>query len=153
MARLARVVVPGVPHHVTQRGNRRQPVFFRDDDYRDYLALLVEHSPRRMASSVLSSRPAARKADHSRTGTPSAPISVTPSSRRVRCARALDFQARGRETSRARTGFSSISRTGRPLGSVDFVKRLEARTGRQLARRKPGRKPDMPARRAVARPA
>ncbi|HKK06668.1 MAG TPA: transposase, partial [Gammaproteobacteria bacterium] len=24
MARMARVVVPGYPHHVTQRGNRRQ---------------------------------------------------------------------------------------------------------------------------------
>ena len=42
MARLARVVVPGVPHHVTQRGNRRQPVFFSDEDYRLYLALLAE---------------------------------------------------------------------------------------------------------------
>ena len=42
MARLARVVVPGVPHHVTQRGNRRQPVFFGDDDYAAYLALLTE---------------------------------------------------------------------------------------------------------------
>jgi putative transposase len=42
MARLARVVVPGVPHHVTQRGNRRQPVFFGDDDYAAYLALLGE---------------------------------------------------------------------------------------------------------------
>ncbi len=29
MARLARVVAPGLPHHVTQRGNRRQTVFFR----------------------------------------------------------------------------------------------------------------------------
>jgi len=28
MARLARIVIPGVAHHVTQRGNRRQPVFF-----------------------------------------------------------------------------------------------------------------------------
>ncbi len=28
MARLARVTVPGLPHHVTQRGNRLQPVFF-----------------------------------------------------------------------------------------------------------------------------
>jgi len=28
MTRLARIVVPQVPHHVTQRGNRRQPVFF-----------------------------------------------------------------------------------------------------------------------------
>ena len=33
MARWARVVVPAVPHHVTQRGTRRQDVFFRDDDY------------------------------------------------------------------------------------------------------------------------
>lgn len=40
MSRLARIVVPGVPHHVTQRGNRRQPVFFEDGDYRYYLALL-----------------------------------------------------------------------------------------------------------------
>ena len=30
MARLARIVVPGVAHHVTQRGNRRQEVFFSD---------------------------------------------------------------------------------------------------------------------------
>jgi len=42
MARLARVVIPGVPHHVTQRGNRRLPVFFGDDDRRLYLALLAE---------------------------------------------------------------------------------------------------------------
>jgi len=28
MARMARVVVAGVPHHVTQRGNRRQTTFF-----------------------------------------------------------------------------------------------------------------------------
>lgn len=42
MARWARVVVPSVPHHVTQRGTRRQPVFFRDDDYRVYLQLLRE---------------------------------------------------------------------------------------------------------------
>ena len=27
MARLARIVIPGVQHHVTQRGNRRLPVF------------------------------------------------------------------------------------------------------------------------------
>ena len=39
MARIARVVVPGYPHHVTQRGNRRMQTFFCDDDYRAYLAL------------------------------------------------------------------------------------------------------------------
>ncbi len=42
MARLARVVVPGMPHHVTQRGNRRQATFFCDDDYQAYLDLMAE---------------------------------------------------------------------------------------------------------------
>ena len=42
MARLARIVVPNVPHHVTQRGNRRQPTFFSDADYALYLDLLAE---------------------------------------------------------------------------------------------------------------
>ena len=42
MARLARVVAPGFPHHVTQRGNRRQTTFFLDDDYRAYLSLMAE---------------------------------------------------------------------------------------------------------------
>ena len=40
MARLARLVVPGVAHHVTQRGTRRQPVFFGDDDYLAYRELV-----------------------------------------------------------------------------------------------------------------
>lgn len=40
MARWARVVIPTVPHHVTQRGTRRLPVFFCEDDYRTYLRLL-----------------------------------------------------------------------------------------------------------------
>jgi len=42
MARLARIVVPGLPHHVTQRGNRRMPVFFEDGDYELYRDLLAE---------------------------------------------------------------------------------------------------------------
>jgi putative transposase len=42
MSRIARLVVPGLPHHVTQRGNGRGRVFFDDDDYALYLALLAE---------------------------------------------------------------------------------------------------------------
>ncbi|HSS66266.1 MAG TPA: transposase [Gammaproteobacteria bacterium] len=42
MARIARIVVPFFPHHVTQRGNRRQRTFFADDDYTAYLKLLSE---------------------------------------------------------------------------------------------------------------
>ena len=40
MARIARVIVPDCPHHIVQRGNRRQDVFFCDDDYHHYLELL-----------------------------------------------------------------------------------------------------------------
>ena len=42
MARLARVVIPGIPHHITQRGNRRQQVFFSNVDYDAYLELMAE---------------------------------------------------------------------------------------------------------------
>ncbi len=42
MARLARVVIPGLPHHVTQRGNGRARTFFVDDDYALYRDLLAE---------------------------------------------------------------------------------------------------------------
>jgi putative transposase len=41
MARIARVVVAGVPHHVVQRGNRRQTVFFSPADYRAYLRTMA----------------------------------------------------------------------------------------------------------------
>ncbi|MBS3810061.1 MAG: transposase [Desulfobacterales bacterium] len=42
MARLSRIVIPGYPHHVTQRGNRRQNTFFGDADYRQYIRLMAE---------------------------------------------------------------------------------------------------------------
>ncbi len=42
MARLARLVVPALPHHVTQRGNRRGQTFFEDGDYQLYRDLLAE---------------------------------------------------------------------------------------------------------------
>jgi len=44
MARLARIVVPGLPHHVTQRGNRREAIFFEDGDHEVYLDLLAEQT-------------------------------------------------------------------------------------------------------------
>lgn len=42
MARLARLVIPGMPHHITQRGNRRQQTFFHDEDYAAYLELMAD---------------------------------------------------------------------------------------------------------------
>ncbi len=38
MPHLARIVIPQVAHDVTQRGNRRLPVFFSDDDRELHLA-------------------------------------------------------------------------------------------------------------------
>ncbi|MGJ5177186.1 transposase [Bradyrhizobium oligotrophicum] len=43
MARLARVVIPGLPHHVTQRGNGGARTFFGDGDYALYRDLLATH--------------------------------------------------------------------------------------------------------------
>jgi len=46
MARIARLVVPGIPHHVTQRGNRRETTFFKEAGYRLYLGLLGKAAAR-----------------------------------------------------------------------------------------------------------
>ncbi len=40
MPRLGCVVVPGLPHHITQRGNDRQDVFFTPEDRSNYLSIL-----------------------------------------------------------------------------------------------------------------
>jgi putative transposase len=44
MPRLARSVCARVPHHITQRGNRREKVFFSDDDRQAYLGWLREYA-------------------------------------------------------------------------------------------------------------
>ena len=41
MARLARAVFPGIPHHVTQRGNGRAQTLFSDNDYAAYGELMA----------------------------------------------------------------------------------------------------------------
>ena len=40
MPRQRRLDLPGVPQHVIQRGNNRQPCFLREQDYRCYLSQL-----------------------------------------------------------------------------------------------------------------
>ena len=46
MPRIARAIVPGVPHHVTQRGNFQQDVFLTDEDREQYLAWLAQYAAR-----------------------------------------------------------------------------------------------------------
>ena len=42
MPRKHRMYLPGVPSHIVQRGNNREPSFFSEDDYRYYLACLKQ---------------------------------------------------------------------------------------------------------------
>ncbi|MBM3289107.1 MAG: transposase, partial [Candidatus Hydrogenedentes bacterium] len=46
MSRVARIVVPGYPHHVTQRGNRKEDIFLSDADRRAYLRYLHQYAGR-----------------------------------------------------------------------------------------------------------
>ena len=47
MARQARTIVPGVAHHVTQRGNRREAIFLQPGDEAVYLDLMSTQLRRR----------------------------------------------------------------------------------------------------------
>lgn len=46
MPRIARAVAQGYPHHIIQRGNNREDVFFDDDDRRQYLSFLKRYTER-----------------------------------------------------------------------------------------------------------
>ena len=46
MARQARIVLPNTPHHITQRGNRGEKVFFQKEDFQTYLEMLTEQCAR-----------------------------------------------------------------------------------------------------------
>lgn len=224
MARLARVVAPGLPHHVTQRGNRRQPVFFGNDDYAAYVDLLaagcraagvavwayclmpnhvhlilVPADPDGLRAALGEAHRRYTRLINRREGWTgylwqgrfaSAPMDEA---HLLACARYVELNpvraklvARAREwrwsSARAhlagvddglvrvaplctrvpdwaaflRQGVSEADyralrageRTGRPLGGLRFVARLERRLGRVLARQKPGPKPRATARAA-----
>jgi hypothetical protein len=55
---MARLVVPGIPHHFTRRGNGRAPTFFSDEDDAFYRALVAEHCA---AAPGRADRPAGRR--------------------------------------------------------------------------------------------
>jgi len=46
MPRVARIVLPGIPHHITQRGNNKQVVFYSAQDKKTYLGFLEQESCR-----------------------------------------------------------------------------------------------------------
>jgi putative transposase len=217
MARLARAVAPGVPHHITQRGNRRQQVFFNVEDYGAYIAGLAAYAQAEAVevlayclmpnhvhlilvpphegslSAVLSRlhRDYARRINFRerwrgylwqgrfasfamdedyllacaryvelnpvRARLVSHPADWTWSSAAAHLTGKADLLVRP-GTWMARAGdwaahlgappvtgeveaFRLSTGTGRPLGTADFVAKLERDLGRTLGRRKPGRKP------------
>jgi REP element-mobilizing transposase RayT len=126
MVRMASVVVPGYPHHLTQRGNRRQRRFSRKDDYQAYWELMDEGCGRsgvavlgccRMPNYghlIVKVKPlldlAPRWWEH---------VSADPQEEVIRRLRRSEW-------------------TSRPPGSEGFVKGLENIVGRVLRRQKPG---------------
>ena len=46
MARMKRVVVPGYPHHIVQRGVRSLDIFYKEQDRVEYLSLLQRQGDR-----------------------------------------------------------------------------------------------------------
>ncbi len=53
MARLARIIGPGMSHHVTQRGNRRQDIYFTPEDLDGILSTV----PVTMITAIYASKP------------------------------------------------------------------------------------------------
>ena len=50
MPRIARAVAKGYPHHIIQRGNNREVVFYDDEDKKKYIALLIKYAGKRDSS-------------------------------------------------------------------------------------------------------
>src|SRR5208283_3997593 len=50
MPRIARAVAKGYPHHIIQRGNNREVVFYDDEDKKQYLTLLTTYAEKRDSS-------------------------------------------------------------------------------------------------------
>jgi putative transposase len=217
MARLARVVAAGVPHLVTQRGNRGQAVFFGEADYALYRDLLAEgcHAARvevwayclmpdhvthillprdpdglraalgeahrrytrhvneregwrgylwqgRFASFPMDERHLLAAARYVELNPVRAKLAPRPREWRWSSARAhlagrddglvkvrpllsrvRDWATflKQRLSAEDHEALRAAERTGRPLGSLRFVARLEKRLRRPLARQKPGPKP------------
>ena len=218
MARVARIVVSGAPHHVTQRGNRREAIFFEECDQAVYLDLLREQTSKedaavwayclmpnhvhlilclthadglgravgeahrrytnfinargRWTGHLFQSRFSSVVLDDTHLVRAARYVSLNPARARLvakaedwpwSSARAhlcgvddgyvavrpiLDRVPQLKELLAANTedDFTDLRRaetTGRPLGTADFVDSLEKVLGRKIARRAPGRKPNL----------
>ena len=160
MARMARVVVPGVAHHVTQRGNRRQKTFFGVHDYKTYIDLLAKYCRKAntevWAYCLMPNHVHLVLVPHTTDG-----LRMALGEAHRHYTRYINFRAQWRghlwqerfhsfpmdendllssEIVCDENLIAKHSRTGRPLGDSKFVKNLETITGRRLSVLKPGPK-------------
>jgi putative transposase len=115
MARLSRFVVPGYPHHVTQRAVRSMDLFHSEADPREYLGMLGEEIAR-YGVAILVWCP------------------VTDHVHFV----AVPHPETSLEDDLLRK-LPQATRTGRPAGDVAFLATVEKLTGRDLSKGRPGR--------------
>ena len=141
MARLARVVTPGCPHHVTQRGNRRCDVFWNPRDRDKYNPVRAGMVAR--AEDYPPVLPAASAAAHcGRRRDPLLSPAFPPPDW---TARIPDWAAWLADENPAETAaIRRNTHTGRPCGTVEFIRKLETLLGRLLLPQKAGRKPKNP---------
>jgi putative transposase len=160
MARLVRIVAPGVPHHVTARGNRREPIFFEDGDQDIYCDLFSEQTRKArvevwayylmpnhvhliVCPQTADGLALALGAAHRRWASTQAHLSGEDDGLAVMrpvLDRAPDFAAliAGDADDPAFGALRAAETTGRPLGNRDFVAGLERILDRPIARRAPG---------------
>jgi REP-associated tyrosine transposase len=167
MSRLARMVVPGLPHHVTRRGNRREAIFFEDGDQQLCCDMLGEQlrkfrvevsEPVRVGRLGRVAPEVCGIVRQSESGSGPACVSCRgmgwsgvrahlagEDDRLVSVRPVLDRWPTFRDLllEDCEGKFISLREAegiGRPLGTAGFVTELERRLSRPIARRAPGRK-------------
>jgi len=149
MARLARLVIPGMPHDVIQRGNRRQRTFFNDGDYAAYLELMSEWCREEGVDiwgyclmpnhthliAVPGSEQGLRRAVGEAHRRYTRRVNSREKWRGYLWQGLLNSALREEELKALR----AHGRTGRPLGDEPFLERLEGLVGRVLKPQKGGR--------------
>jgi hypothetical protein len=132
MARLARVILSGYPHHITQRGNRRQDVFFKESDDLYYIGLLKEccHQQSVEVWSYCLMTNYAHLSGIDENGL----VEVNKVQELFTDWKNYLLNAQGLPMEE----IEAHNRTGRPLGNNRFIKMAEKITGRDFVKKKPG---------------
>ena len=119
---------PGLPHHITQRDNRRQQTFFREEDYMEYFSPVRAGLAEKSGDYQWSSASAhLTKKDDDLVNVPPLPEMAGG----WRGFLSEDISEQKRDVLR------QYERNGRPLGSEHFVQTIEKRLGRMLRPQKP----------------